>query len=164
MENSSRLETLQTFFADECVGRARGTQARYERVHQHLILYLDEADVSFCLGTHPAALLEAERQFAPGGAFLRLFGFEELVCCIPEFLSDTWLLPGPSDARTQISLIDRMLRWLTANRLFDRYYLGCAYWDAEAAIKRARRRAHNTSASVDDPWDPATRARLGIER
>ena len=163
MEQDSNLMTLQSFFADECFGRSHATCDRYERVYLHLLRYFDEADVSFCLGTDPATLLEVERQFDGDGAFLRVFGFAEVICCMPEFLSDSWLLAVPADARTQISLVNRLVHWLSRHRLYDRREIGCAFFDVEAAIKQARQRLRGSSASIDDPWDPATRLRLALE-
>lgn len=140
MDESLRIEALQAFFTEACSGRSPAIRRRYERVRAHLMRYLEVADVSRSLGTAPAALLEGERQFARDGAFLRLFGFEELICCIPDFLSESWMMPVRADARAQISLSERMLRWLSRNRLFDWQIASCVYWDAETALKQARAR------------------------
>ena len=111
---------------------------RYDKILRRFRYFLDQVDVSSHLGTDPAAILEIERDFGRRGAFLRVFGATELVCCLPEFLDERWIPTRPGEARTQIGLIGKMLPWLTRYRLVDMSVGACAFWEAEAAVRRAR--------------------------
>lgn len=126
------------FLADMSHGKTEATRMRYHQSLRHLRYFLDQVDVSPHLGTDPAAILEIERDFGRRGAFLRVFGATELVCCLPEFLEERWLRTRSGEARTQISLIGRMLPWLTRYRLVDMSVGACAFWEAEAAVRQAR--------------------------
>jgi hypothetical protein len=130
---------LQRFFAHEALGVRPATARRYEHVAAHLFRFLDDVDVVRQLGAGPAALLESERQFGRSGAFFRVLGFDELVACLADFVAPEWLLPADVDARTQISLTDRLLKRLQREQLIDMPIVACAYLDTEAAIKAARR-------------------------
>ncbi|MBK5217524.1 MAG: hypothetical protein JJE02_08065 [Propionibacteriales bacterium] len=132
-------QLIVRFLEVESHGKSAATKERYQRVVAHLSDFLDEVDVSRDMGTDPAALLESERQFEPKGAFFRLFDATDLVCCLPTFISERWLLGRLTDARTQVSLVGRLIVWLRRNRFVDMYAGGCAVWDAEAAVARARR-------------------------
>lgn len=130
---------IDDFFRAEAEGKSAATVRRYARVRVRLMSFLDTGDMSLGLGTHPAALLEAERQFHDTGAFWSLFGPDELVCCLPSFLHENWLPESVGEARTQISLVARLLASLSRHRDFDWQATACAWYDAEAAVKRARR-------------------------
>lgn len=139
MRDKSFEDTLlERFLTDMSRGAAVATEKRYTRILRHLQFFLDQVDVAPHLGTDPAAILEVERDFGRHGAFLRIFGATELVCCLPEFLDERWLPSRPGYARTQISLIGRLLRWLKYHRLIDMSVGACAFWEAEAAVKQAR--------------------------
>jgi len=141
MERTPQHLVLNVFvaMAQESVNDV--TAARYARVHRQLLRFLDEADFALCLGTGVAMLLEAERELGGPGAFFRLLGFDELVCCLPEFVAESWLLPGRPDASSQIDLSERLMRWLRLHGYLDMGLSGCILWDAEEAMARARRRA-----------------------
>lgn len=134
---------LQRFFAHEALEVQPATARRYERVMAHLFTFLDSVDVSNQLGTGPAALLESERQFGRSGAFFRVLGFDELVCCLADFVAPEWLLPADVDARTQISLTSRLLKRLQREQLIEMPIVYCAYLDTQSAIREARRRLKN---------------------
>lgn len=140
MDDTTHLMALQTFFRGEGWSKTGHTRARYQRVHANLLRFLDHADMAPWTGTHPAALLDAERQFG-GGAFFRVLDFDDLICCLPGFVALEWLLSAPADRRAQISLTARLVVFLDRNRLIDRRRVGCAYWDVEGAVRRARRRS-----------------------
>lgn len=139
MDNTTHLMALQAFFRGEAWSKTAHTRARYERVHRQLLQFLDHADMARWTGTHPAALLAAERQFGQG-AFFRVFDFDDLICCLPGLVGPDWLLPMPADRRAQISLTWRLAEFLDRNRLIDRQRVSCAYWDVEGAVRQARRR------------------------
>ncbi|WP_332662683.1 hypothetical protein [Aeromicrobium sp.] len=129
---------IDDFFAKEASGRAEATVRRYVRVRDRLTQFLDTADMGRWLGTHPATLLEAEREFHELGAFWQLFGPDELVCVLPGFLLEPWMPESLGEARTQISLVSRLLSHLSRKRLLDFSVIRCAYWESEAAVKQAR--------------------------
>lgn len=130
---------IDDFFRAEAAGKSAATVRRYVRVRERLMAFLDTGDMTLGLGTHPAGLLEAERQFHDAGAFWSLFGPDELVCCLPSFLHESWLPDGVGEARTQISLVSRLLSYVSRHQDIDWQLTACAWYDAEAAVKRARR-------------------------
>jgi hypothetical protein len=131
-------QLLDDFIADEAFGRAEATVRRYARVRARLTHYLDVGEMADWLGRQPATLLGAEREFHEHGAFWQLFGPDELVCCLPGFLLEPWIPESLGEARTQISLVSRLLSHLSRKRLLDFSVVRCAYWEAEAAVQQAR--------------------------
>lgn len=134
---------LSEFLVQMCTGRRPQTSARYIRVLGHLGRFAAEVELDVVarpLGTDCATLLGCEREFGRGGAFWRIFGYDELVCCLPGFIEGEWLLPQRADARTQVSLTARLLPWLRRRGIIDMSLCACAYWDAEYAVKKARAR------------------------
>jgi hypothetical protein len=133
---------IDDFFSSAADGRSLATARRYLRVRSRLYAFLDTADMTLGLGSEPASLLEAERQFHVSGAFWTLFGPDELACCLPSFLHETWLPASTAEARTQISLVGRLLPRLGSS---------CGRHEAEAAVVRARRQLAERPAPVVDP-------------
>lgn len=155
------VTALQRYFAAEAVGKTPATCKRYERVLAHLLRYFDTVDVEQHLGTGPAALLAGERQFVDANAFFRVFGFDELVACLPGFVAADWMLPKRGDSRSQLRLTNQLLARLRRDRLIDMGVVGCAYLESEAAVARARRRLnggydHDDLDDLDWPPEPAT--------
>ena len=147
---------IDDFFRAESEGRAAATVRRYASVRARLYAFLDTADMTLGLGTHPADLLEAERQFHTSGAFWTLFGPDELVCCLPSFVHETWLPEASGEARTQISLVGRLLTALRRRQDIDWRLVSCAYYEAQAAVAQARRDVAdrpvgNSTASTEMP-------------
>lgn len=142
---------IDDFFRAEAVGKSAATIRRYARVRGRLLAFLDTGDMALGLGTHDLALLEAERQFHQTGAFWSVLGLDELVCCLPIFLRETWLPDGAAEARTQISLVGRLLAVLSRHPDFDWRGAACAWYEAEAAVRRAR---EEVSQRLDEPPAP----------
>ncbi|WP_156464635.1 hypothetical protein [Aeromicrobium sp. Root495] len=160
-DGPARVAALAGFFEAEGFSRTPPTRARYARVESRLHEFLDDVDVAPFIGTGPAALLVAERERERAGAFLRIFGFDELVCCLEGFLLDPWLPVHAGERRTQISLAKRLLEHMRLQGWFDQMIVSCAYYDTKNAIERARREAVGRRpvprARVDglrlvDPW------------
>ncbi|MEJ7634374.1 hypothetical protein [Aeromicrobium sp.] len=146
-------QLIDDFFAKEGTGRAGATVRRYARVRDRLQHFLDTGEMADWLGTHPATLLSAEREFHERGAFWQLFGPDELVCVLPGFVREPWMPDSVGEARTQISLVSRLLSHLSRKRLLDFSVVRCAYWEAEAAVKQARSDLDTKSAARDpDGW------------
>lgn len=135
---------LEQFLASVSTGKTEATRLRYDRVLQRLDEFMDTADAAPHLGTQLATLLAAEREFDRRGAFARLLGAEELVCCLPGFVADEWLGTDVSDARAQVSLAGRLLVWLRRRQLIDMRVCACAFWEAEGAVALARSRARGS--------------------
>lgn len=155
---------LDDFFAKEASGRAEATVRRYVRVRDRLTQFLDTADMSRWLGTEPATLLSAEREFHENGAFWQLFGPDELVCVLPGFLLEPWVPGSLGEARTQISLMSRLLSHLSRKRLLDLSVTSCAFWEAETAVKQARIDLEARSVSREaDEWAQDMPARFRQE-
>lgn len=129
---------LRTFLAEASAGRKEATCARYRRVLDHLRRYLETVDAGQVLGTYYGNLLDAEREFHPDGAFARLFTAHDVILCLPGFVDEAWLLPTPADARSQISLTERLLRWIGLHRPSDGSFCSCGVYECKAAIRRAR--------------------------
>ena len=160
-DGPARVAALARFFEAEAFSRTSPTRARYARVEARLHEFLDDVDVAPFLGAGPAALLVAERERERTGAFLRLFGFDELLCCLEGFLLDPWLPVHVGERRTQISLVDRLLRHMRIQGWFDMQLVACAFLDAEVAIERARldaagrrpvQRSSIAGLRLVDPW------------
>lgn len=129
---------LEAFLQYVGAERTEATRDRYRRVIDHLHLYLDSSDAEFWLGTDAAQLIAHERQFEPNRAFARLFTIDELLCALPGFLAPKWLMAKPGDARSQVTLIDKMLRTNLVRGLADDGSLFCVVLDCRRAVKEAR--------------------------
>ena len=131
---------LDQFFADECGRVGDRTRVRYGRVHALLLRFLEEIDVTDLLGSEPQTVLAMEREFGRTGAFQRLHDPEELVCCLPVFLSTDWLLPDLADARSQLVLTERLTRLIYRIHRYDLRTCSCTFDQvyAAAAARRAR--------------------------
>ncbi|MEG9225663.1 hypothetical protein [Aeromicrobium sp. Sec7.5] len=132
------LVVVERFFAIEAARVTPRTVRTYSAVVARLDAYLDTVDATEWIGSHYAALLQAERQFAPRGALLRLFGLEGLVFCLPGFLSPEWLSPVASERRSQIALTGRLLDHLRRRGLVDVHEIACAFYEARQAVFDAR--------------------------
>jgi hypothetical protein len=155
---------LDDFFAAQADGRAQATVRRYARVRGRLTQFLDAGDLADWLGSHPATLLSAEREFHEHGAFWRLFGPDDLVCVLPGFLLGPWLPEGLGEGRTQISLVSRLLSHLSRGGLLDLSVVRGAYWDAQNAVRQARSALEARSAAREpDAWAERLPARFRHE-
>ena len=129
---------LERFFDQQMHGKSPSTRERYERVRRRLQEFLADGDMSRCLGTGENARLAAARR--AGRGFFGVFGLEEMIACLGRFVDDAWLLPGRADARAQVMLAGRLTSWLEGSGTLDWEFLGCALYEAEAAIRAARER------------------------
>lgn len=127
---------LNQFFAEQASRRSPAVQRRYERVHQHLALFLAKADLSSLLTPYERAALDAERRL--GGVFLDALGFDELVVCLPLFLSPDWRLTPAMDARAQVSLTGKLIAWLDDGDHFAPDMVRCAVYEAQNAVRSAQ--------------------------
>lgn len=133
-------QILTRYFSASSAGKHPATVERYDRVLQHLRLFLEDEGDSTVSG-ETAELLALERQFEPDAAFARLLGAEELVFALPRFLNSFWLLPDFHDRLAQISLVSRLVQWLCSRELVDSRWHRHAVMQTRAAAEKARRRA-----------------------
>ncbi len=137
-EGPGLMHVLDRFFAIEAARVTPRTAQRYRLVQDRLGDYLAHVDVADHLGTGEAALLDLERLFGRDTAFARLFGIDELVCCLPGFLSPRWLASAAGERRAQIALTGRLLGYLRRRGLIDFSRVACAFYEAQGAVYAAR--------------------------
>ncbi len=131
---------LETFFFDAEAGKSAATRARYVRTQAALARYIETVDVADCFGDDVAQLVAAEREFDSSGAFLRIMTAEELVVLLPGFVEDERLPACRADARTQVSMTDRLVAFLIRFRLIDGSRFSRAVLDTQVACATARDR------------------------
>lgn len=131
-------QILTRYFSASSAGKHPATAERYERVLQHLHLFLEkEGDAT--ISADAAALLALERQFEKHNAFARILGAEQLIFALPRFLSRDWLLSDFHDRLAQISLVSRLVQWLCTRELVDSRWHRHAVMQTRAAAEKARR-------------------------
>lgn len=89
-----------------------------------------------------ARLAEARRG---GRGFFGALGLEAAIACLPRFLEPDWLLETAADARAQVSLIGRLLVWLDRTGSLDPDLLGCAFYEAQAAVRAAQKQPRSAA-------------------
>lgn len=152
---------LRGFFERESADKSDATQSRYRRVQQQLADFLDEGDMSRSLDSHENAVLAAARRNSRG--FLDAFGLEELVACLPRFVEHDWLLDQTTDARTQVMLVGRLLAWLDDGGHLDHELLGCALYEAQAAVRAAKALLQPGSKRPTTQTQPRQRPTSAVE-
>jgi hypothetical protein len=133
---------IDDFVQQLAVGRKPETVRRYARVRDRLTHFLDTAEMAFDLGVSEMTLLEAEREFHEHGAFWLIYGPQELVTCLPGFISEPWLAGSAAEARVQISVVSRLVASLHKAGLITT----AAHADSVRAVDYARRQLDNRSA------------------
>ncbi|NRQ50444.1 hypothetical protein [Aeromicrobium stalagmiti] len=149
------LPALARFFDEQARGRSEPTRMRYDRVHQRLLKFLAEGDMSRCLDLRENACLAEARQRGQG--FFEVFGLEEMLVCLLRFVDDDWLLDPVTDARAQVMLAGRLATSLQRSGLLDRDLLGCSVYESEAAIRAAQERLRPPSRRDAAVGPPALR-------
>lgn len=112
---------LDDFITREAAGKAEATRRRYYRVQAHLQKLLDEWGA-------------AERR-----------DVEVLVEVLPTFLDGEWLMSSTADARTQVSLCDRLLQRLRSTSVIRPRTIFRSWLDADSAVFHARTRLRDQS-------------------
>jgi hypothetical protein len=138
-------------------GRKPETTRRYARTRHRLTYFLDTADMSFDLGPGSATLLDAEREFHPHGAFWLLYGPDELVACLPGFVSEPWLPEAITESRVQISVASRLIDELARAGEVT----AAAAAEAGRAMTYARHQLDKRSRRPDESPARLTRRLLG---
>ncbi len=137
-------QLIDDFMQQLAIGRKPQTVRRYARVRHRMTHFLDTADMTFDLGTASATLLELEREFHEQGAFWLIFGPDELVACLPGFISRAWLPDSVAEARMQISVVARLIESLSRDGLIA----APAYAKAKRALVYARHELDARSAGA----------------
>ncbi|MRJ77052.1 hypothetical protein GEV29_10915 [Aeromicrobium sp. SMF47] len=149
------LPALDRFFEQQSRGASLATRMRHDRVHDRLMEFLAEADMSRCLDLQENAQLAATR--ARGDGFFGVFGLEEVLACLGRFVDDDWLLDPVTDARAQVMLAGRLAAWLQRSGLLDQDLVGCAAHETEAAMEAARCGLGQPPQDAPAPGRPALR-------
>lgn len=139
-------DVLDSFFGDVSVTKTECTRARYARAHAALVRYLGEADLASLLGRETAQIVAAEREFDPTHAFIRVMTAEELIMMLPGFVDGEALPAGRADARTHISLTDRLVAHMIRFRLIDERVFAPQIERAREACAAARENLRHDSA------------------
>ena len=129
---------FDVFFRDQVDGQSPAAASRTRAVRAHLEAYLDE-HADGVLTTGSLALLNAEREFAARGAFVRTMHADDLLFALPGYLTPGHRMPTPAAARSQVVLVGRLAQWLWTEGHLPRHGLECGIHELEAALSRARR-------------------------
>jgi len=137
---------FDVFFRDQVDGQSPSAATRTRAVRADLEAYLDEhADRTLTTGS--LALLNAEREFSPRGAFVRTMHADDLLFALPGYLTPERRMRTPAAARSQVVLIGRLAQWLWTEGHLPRHGLECGIHELEAALSRARRELVATARS-----------------
>lgn len=135
---SPSIDQLLTLFGhDGVMARHPATLRRFAATRTRLLAYL-ATDAQHALSPNGLVLLNAERQFAPDGAFARVFGADVLVSALPGFLQPSWLPRSVYDARAQIRFVELLCDWVVARRYVDAGALSCLVYGVADAARAAR--------------------------
>jgi hypothetical protein len=129
-------EVLRPFFAQRLEGATGIRRKRIQQIEVLLREYL-EAEADPVLTSSERALIAAERQFQPIGAFSRTMDAEALLFTLLGFLTPPHLAADPLLQRTQLSLAESLIARLVAIDLAGRD-LACFWYDLRAALDRAK--------------------------
>lgn len=102
---------VEAFFASGSVVSHPTIRHRAARIRAHLETFLD-TEAEGLLGYDDLVLLEAQRQFDPVGAVLRIGDARLLLRALPGFCQTAWLLPDPADARAQLWTVLALRDWI----------------------------------------------------
>ncbi|WP_213815350.1 hypothetical protein [Glaciihabitans sp. dw_435] len=130
---------LDDFFAEVAEGARPTTVRRLATVRMHLEAYLDE-HAWHVLTSRQLAILRAEQQHNPVGAFARTMGAEDLFFAFSCYLRPEYRLRNVVDARCQVRVIGQLTQWLYARGLLANWRdMACIALDIECALREARR-------------------------
>jgi len=140
MKNTSTSadQLLTDFFAGF---RAQLTGVRLARAHrvESALRACAEAEGSRILVTRDVQLLEAERQFAPDGAFARIAHGDDLIFVLAMFVESPRLLEDFEDRRMQLRVIESLVAYLSRRCKLNLSELSCPILDIEGGVASARR-------------------------
>jgi hypothetical protein len=158
LDSPSIDQILDSFGRDDPIARHPATSRRSADTRTRLLAYL-ATDAAQVLVPDARVLLTAERQFAPDGAFTRVFGAEVLVAALPGFLEPGWLPRHVYDARAQVRFVELLLDWTVAHGLVDAGEMSCIIYGVLDSARAARRslgagtRESESHPTLDDPAD-----------
>ncbi len=138
LDSPSIDQILEAFGRHDSIARHPATSRRSADTRTRLVAYL-ATDAARVLLPDERALLAAERQFAPDGAFNRVFGAQVLVAALPGFLEPGWLPRHVYDARAQVRFVELLCDWIVANGLVDAGEMSCIIYGVLDSARAARR-------------------------
>jgi hypothetical protein len=157
MDCPSIDQVLDAFGRDDSIARHPATTRRSADTRTRLLAYL-ATDAERVLLPDEQALLTAERQFAPDGAFTRVFGADVLVATLPAFLEPAWLPRHPYDARAQVRFVELLCDWVVAHGLIDAGEMSCIIYGVLDSAREARAALGTARRELDPPLGDATSA------
>ena len=149
-------QVLDDFERDGVIARHPATARRFAATRTRLLAYL-ATDAQRALLPDERVLLTSERQFAPLGAFSRVFGASVLIAALPGFLDAGWLPRQAYDARAQIRFAELLCDWILARRLVDAGEMSCLVYEVRDAARGARAAIPTTSGEPGPTLGPAAR-------
>lgn len=129
---------LAEFFDEELFGKRGVIRQRTLAVQTMLRRYL-ELEGERILPEAQLALLVAEREFDPHGAFARTMHADDLVVALAAFMEPPWLAVDPLLRQRQISVALALLKFIDREMLVVEDGMECFVLETHAAIDRARR-------------------------
>lgn len=128
---------LREFFDAQFASMPPTLRERAVETEYRLRDYL-ETEGERVLVTSDRALLRAEKQISPTGAFSRLMHADDLVVALPGFVAEARLPADPVDRRLQVGLAGQLLKHVIGRALIDPREMACFVLEAEARIGQAR--------------------------
>lgn len=128
---------LRAFFDDRAVGTTGIARERILTTESRLREFL-ETEGERGLASSDRAILAAERQITPAGAFCRLMHADDLVYVLALFVEGDRLERGLIDRRVQLRLVDQLASWMLARGMVDREEVLCPLLELRGRISRAR--------------------------
>lgn len=138
---SSQLTVDQLFTDFFARMRAQHSGVRLARVHrvEAALRQCAEADGARILIARDPQILEAEKQFAPEGAFARIAHGDDLIFVLAMFVESKRLLDDVEDRRMQLRAAEGLARYAVARCELDPGQLSCPLLDINYRVVAARR-------------------------
>ncbi|MFD1504707.1 hypothetical protein FE374_12145 [Georgenia yuyongxinii] len=64
-------------------------------------------------------------------------GPEALVATLSGFLDPAWVMPDPADARTQLHVVEGLVRWIVGRGLVEQEGMACYLLEVEVSLAHA---------------------------
>lgn len=137
---------LVPFFVEQTAEKTGKRLRRVQEVERHLREYLEVAGHRG-LSAEGLGILNFERQFHPDSAFIRCMRADDLLYTLATFIEPAWLPDDPVQARVQVSIVEKLMRWLREHRFITYADVSCELQRLVVAIYRVRR-AQRTEATL----------------
>lgn len=141
-------ELLEEFFGAYRRSADQSVRTRTALVREHLARHL-EAEGPNELTNSQLALLEADRQFNPDGAFARTMHAAELYYVLSRYALPQFAMAGSLQRHAQLDVTSALAAHLWARRLISPANVSeCAVIEFDIAMERARRERSQSAGTV----------------